>query len=185
MSHTPNHSRAAHLVMSVAENEKVPSHYEQIGSYQEIYSFVDAQGADAHIEFKWHYLDPLLRRKLALATSRRAIQLEQTHLTIEQFTVDCQEIYQENHSEKMSRFMLNASGIFEPRTPLDMPDPELDLYIRAGIQDPTQLYEAYDARRAQEKQRRGYDTSPQPGQIMPSGSADASIRELGDRPPAA
>lgn len=163
--------KIAHLVMSATDAEKLTSH-NQVHDFNDVHEFIEKQSPDTEMLFTWHYLDPQLRRRLALTCARQAVRLSESHLEVPRFTVVSHELYEAPHPETMGALVLNASGMFESHS-------TLDLYIQVGMQNPSELYKHYHAlRRRTSEQLAANETIALRG-------LDAPIREFGGSPPAA
>lgn len=171
MSSTTRPEKVAQLVMSATDRQK-HTQYEQVHDFGELHTFIEGRAGDTELDFTWHYLDSQLRRRLILTCSRQAVSLAISHLEIARFSVEAHELHKDPHTECMGAFVLNASGMFTPGTTHEH-------YIQAGMQNPDQLYQRYDALR----RRTTEQLSAASGAELRS--FDATVREFRGGAPAA
>lgn len=109
----PMRERAADFVLSTIDADN-REQFAPIREFREVHDFVSSQSPETNISLTWHYLDPLLRRRLSISCARQAIELYDTSLEIPRFTIQSAEMRQSAYQTEMGDFTLNASGIFEP-----------------------------------------------------------------------
>lgn len=109
----PMRERTTDFVFSTTDaNDR--EQFTAIRDYRELHNLISPMSPDANISLTWHYLDPLLRRRLSISCARQAIELRDTSLEIPHFIVQSTEMRKSACQIEMADFTLQASGIFEP-----------------------------------------------------------------------
>ena len=109
----PIRERTTDFVLSTTDVDNREK-FTAIREYRELHDLISPMSPDANISLSWHYLDPLLRRRLSISCARQAIELRDTSLEIPHFVVQSTEMRKSACQIEMADFTLRASGIFEP-----------------------------------------------------------------------